>query len=137
MNTQQQHELLRKHFGRVPEHYALYPLPDNKRGGQEYACIGMTLATGGVLIFEFDFSVPGILCPIPWRCLENGVPHICKTCEWNMWRGKGTDYCTGTEEIVDGECLDWELGPAAHESAAAEYFKQLHEKNYGKISVSV
>ena len=97
MNTQKQHELLLKHFGRVPEHYTLYPLPDDKRGSQEYACIGMTIETGEVLLFEFDFTVPGRFC-LPWECLENSIPHHCKTCEWNLWRGKGTSYCTETEK---------------------------------------
>lgn len=136
MNKQQQHDLLTKHFGRVPEHYTLYPLPDEKRGGQEYACIGMTMESGEVLLFEFGFTVPGSHC-IPWECLENSIPRQCKTCEWDFWRGKGTSYCTETEEISAGECPDWEISPDVLRTAAAEYYKQLHEKHYGKISVSV
>lgn len=136
MNTQQQHDLLKKHFGRVPERYTLYPLPDDRRGGQEYACIGMTTEAGEVLLFEFDFTVPGRFC-LPWECLESSIPHHCSTCEWNLWRGKGTSYCTKTEEISNGECPDWDISPDALSLAAAEYYKQLHEKHYGKISVSV
>ena len=36
MNTQQQHNFLLERYGRIPEHYSLYLLPDDKRGGQEY-----------------------------------------------------------------------------------------------------
>ena len=136
MTTQQQHDLFKKHFGRVPERATLYPLPDDKRVGQEYACIGMTTETGEVLLFEFDFTVPGRFC-LPWECLENSIPHHCKTCEWNLWRGKGTSYCTETEEITSGECKAWEISPDVLRTAAAEYYKQLHEEHYGKISVSV
>ena len=135
MNTQQ-HDILRKHFGRVPEHYTLYPLPDDKRGGQEYACIGLTTETGEVLLFEFDFTVPGRFC-LPWECLENSVPHHCNTCEWDFCRGKGTPYCKATEAICSGECPDWEISPEAVNPAVIAYYKQLHEKHYGKISVSV
>ena len=136
MTTQKQHDLFKKHFGRVPERATLYPLPDDKRGGQEYACIGMTTETGEVLLFEFDFTVPGRFC-LPWECLENSIPHHCKTCEWDFLRGENTLYCPRTAEVISGECPDWELGPMAHVTAEAEYLKQLHEKHYGKISVSV
>lgn len=136
MNKQQEHDILMECFGRVPERYALYPLPDDRRGGQEYARIGMTLGSGEVLIFEFDFSVP-LRFNIPWEDLESSIPHHCKTCEWNLWLGKGTTYCTETEEISSGECPDWEISPDAISLAVAEYYKQLHEKHYGKACVSV
>lgn len=123
-------------FGRVPDHYELYPLPDDRRGGQEYARIGMTLGTGEVLIFEFDFSVPRRI-DIPWEALENSLPHHCKTCEWDFCRGKGTSYCTAKDEVCSGECAYWEISPDAISLAVAEYYKQLHEKHYGKACVSV
>ena len=130
-----QHYLL-EWFGRIPEHYTLYPLPDDRQAAKDRSRIGMALETGEVLIFEYDFTVPGRFC-LPWECLENSIPHHCKTCEWNLWRGKGTSYCTETEEISSGECKAWEISPDVLRTAAAEYYKQLHEKHYGKISVSV
>lgn len=136
MTKQQEQDILMECFGRIPERYTLYPLPDDKRRGQEYARIGMSMESGEVLIFEFDFSVPGWI-GIPWECLESSLSHNCKTCEWDFWRGKGTSYCTVIEEINNGECADWEISPDAISLAAAEYYKQLHEKHYGKACVSV
>lgn len=136
MNKHQQHDFLMKCFGRIPQHYTLYPLPDDKRGGQEYSRIGMTLENGEVLIFEFDFPVPGRI-NIPWESLENSLPHHCKTCEWNLWRGKGTSYCTETEEISSRECPNWEISPDAISLAATEYYKHLHQKHYGNTCISV
>ena len=130
MTKQQEHDILMKCFGRIPERYTLYLLPDDKRGGQEHSLIGMTIGNGEVLIFEFDFSVPGRF-NTPWENLENSIPHQCSTCEWNLWRGKGTSYCTETEEINSGECPYWEISPDALSLAAAEYYKQLHKKHYG------
>lgn len=136
MTKEQEHDILMKCFGRIPERYSLYPLPDDRRGGQEYARIGMTLENGEVLIFEFDFSVPGIF-NIPREDLENSVPHHCSTCEWNLWRGTSTSYCTETEEISSGECPDWEILQDENSLAAAAYYKRLHEKHYGKACVSL
>ena len=136
MTKEQEHDILRECFGRVPERYTLHLLPDDRRGGREYDRICMTLGSGEVLIFEFDFSVPGRFT-IPWEDLENSIPHHCSTCEWNLWRGKGTSYCTETEEISSGECLGWEISPDVLSLAAAEYYKQLHKKHYGKACVSV
>ena len=136
MNKQQQHDLLMKCFGSIPEHYTLYPLPDDKRGGQEYVSIGVTTKNGEVLVFEFDFSVH-IGFSIPWEDLDNSLPHHCKTCEWDFWRGKGTSYCKATEEICSGSCPDWEISPDVLGDAKAEYYKQLHEKHYGKVCISV
>lgn len=136
MSKQHEHNLLMECFNRIPEHYTLYLLPDDKRGGQTYSRIGMTTENGEVLIFEFDFSVPGH-SSIPWEDLDNSIPHHCKTCEWNLWRGKDTSYCTETEEVSSGECTDWEISPDAIRLATAEYYKQLHEKCYGKNCISV
>ena len=136
MTISQQHEILSKCMGRIPEHYTLYPLPDDKRLGQDYSYIGMTTETGEILLFEFDFTVPGRFC-LPWECLENSIPHHCSTCEWDFMRGKCTSYCTETEEITSGECKAWEISPNVFGIAAAEYYKQLHEKHYGKTCISV
>lgn len=127
-----QHYLL-EWFGRTPEHYTLYPLPDDRQAvaAKERSRIGMTLESGEVLIFEFDFSVPPQF-EIPWEDLENSIPHHCITCEWNSERGKGTPYCISTQDIRGGTCPEWEISPNAIRLATVEYYKQLHEKNYGK-----
>lgn len=52
-----QHYLL-DWFGRNLEHYTLYPLPDDRRAGKDCSRVGMTLESGEVLIFEFDFVPP-------------------------------------------------------------------------------
>ena len=137
MTKQQQHELLQNRFGRVPEHYTIYPLPDDKRGGQEYARIGMTTETGEVLLFEFDFCVH----TIPQNVLERLVAHDCNTCTWVFMRNAhaedGWDRCQNPPQASGNECENWEMSRSAHRFAEAEYYKKLHEKHYGKISVSV
>ena len=47
-------------FGRVPNHYELYPLPANIEPRNEHARIGVTGENGTVYIFEFDFTPPGV-----------------------------------------------------------------------------
>ena len=136
MNTQQQHNFLMERYGRIPEHYSLYLLPDDKRGGQEYVYTCMEAENGEVLFFEFDFSAASRFS-IPWEELENSILHHCSTCEWDYCRGKGTSYCKATEEISSGACPDCEIGPEAVHPAVIAYYKQLHERHYGKISVSV
>lgn len=136
MNRQHAHSILMECFGRIPEHYTLYLLPDDKRGSQEFSRIGMTTENGEALIFEFDFSVPRRL-DIPWEYLENSLPHHCKTCEWNFCRGKDTSYCAETEEICSGECPNWEISPDAINLAIAEYYKQLYKKHYGTACISL
>ena len=131
MNKLQEHKLLMECFNRIPEHYTLYLLPDDKRGGQEYSRFGMTMESGEVLIFEFDFSVPCRM-EIPWEDLENSLPHHCKTCEWDFCRGKGTSYCTAKDEVCSGECAYWEISPDSISLSMAEYYKKLYEKHYGK-----
>ena len=136
MTKEQQHNFLMERYGRIPEHYSLYLLPNDKRGGQEYSYTCMEAEDGSVLFFEFDFAA-ACRFSIPWEDLENSVPHHCSTCEWDFCRGKSTSYCKAIEEICSGECPDWEMGPIAHNLAVETYLKQLHEKHYGKISVSV
>ena len=134
MNKSQEHKLLLECLNRIPEHYTLYLLPNDKRGGSEYSRHCMTMEIGEVLLFEFDFSVPGRF-NIPWEDLENSIPHHCSTCEWNFWRGKGTSYCTEMEEISCGECPKWEISPDVISLAMAEYYKKLYEKHYGNNCV--
>ena len=137
MTKQQQHDLFKKHFGRVPERATLYPLPDDKRGGQEYACIGMTMESGEALLFEFDFCV----YTIPQHELQCLVQHDCSTCLWafmlNAHEEDGWDRCMNPPKVPVDECDNWEMSRTARRFAEAEYYKQLHEKHYGKISVSV
>jgi len=127
------HHYLLEWFGRIPEHYTLYPLPDDRQAiaVKDRFRIGMTLESGEVLIFEYDVPVP---CrqDIPWEDLENSLPHHCQTCEWDFMRGKGTSYCRSAQEICGGACPEWEISPDAIRLATVEYYKQLHEKHYGK-----
>lgn len=125
-------------FGTKPEKCTVYPLPVWSPVKTENAYIISKKAENGeVFIFEFGFPVPINTCEISWRELESSIPHHCSTCEWDFCRGKGTPYCKATEEICSGECPDWDLAPDAIRLAGLEYYKQLHEKHYGKISVSV
>ena len=56
---------------KLMEHYTLYPLPDNRKGPDATYCRkSITLDSGEVLVFEFDF-VP---CAF-WDDLENHIPH--------------------------------------------------------------
>lgn len=129
------HPLL-KWFGRVPEHYELYPLPDGRTPEKESDRIGMTTEDGKVLIFEFDFAVPRMF-GIPWEDLDNSVQHCCETCEWDFCRGKNLPYCPSTESEQHEGCDTWELSPDMICFARAEYYKILHKKHYGKTCISV
>ena len=123
-------------FGRVPDHYELYPLPDDRKKGVESARISMTMEDGKVLIFEFDFVAPRML-DIPWEDLDSSVQHCCETCEWNFCRGKNAAYCSSVETERRETCDVWELSPDVVCFARAEYYKILHKKHYGKTCISV
>lgn len=137
MTTQQQHEFLQKHFGRVPEHYTLYPLPDERRGGPKYSNYGMTMEDGRVYFFEFDFCV----YTIPQDELESLIPHDCGTCHWAFMKDEPEEerklFCPLPPDDPGTGCAGWEISRSATRIAEAEYYKRLHEKHYGKISVSV
>lgn len=47
-------------FGRIPNHYELYPLPVGVKAGVDHTRIGITGENGKVYIFEFDFTPPGM-----------------------------------------------------------------------------
>lgn len=134
MNIQQQHDFLLEHWGSVPEHYTLYPLPDDKHIGRKYSCIGIAMDCGRVLIFEFGFVVPGPI-HLPFRCFEDNVPHNCETCEKNMVQGE--PKCPIIGENRAESCHSCGIAQEIINHAAAEYYRNLHEKHYGKISVSV
>ena len=123
-------------FGRVPDHYELYPLPSGITPGKESTRVGMTMENGKVLIFEFDFSVPRMLS-IPWEDLDNSVRHCCETCEWDFCRGKSAIYCPSAEGEYRELCNAWELSPDVICLAQAEYYKRLHEQHYGNTCISV
>lgn len=124
-------------FGRVPDHYELYPLPDNRKGGTEHSRYGMTMEDGKVLIFEFDFCADDIS---PGE-LESLVSHDCHTCRWlfmlNANPDDGWELCQNPPQTPGDQCHSWEISRYALLVAKAEHYKRLHEKHYGKISVSV
>ena len=127
-------------FGRTPDHYALYPLPENQRNGKDISRIGMTLPTGEVNIFEFDFSVPPQFS-IPREDLESCAKQQCSTCEWGFMHAHEEDprcdICPEPPKSQTEPCVYWEISPDAERYAAAEYYRQLHEKNYGSTRISV
>lgn len=125
--------LIEKENNIMLEHYTLYPLPDNRKGPSSTYCRkSITLDSGEVLVFEFDF-VPHTF----WDDLENHIPHNCATCEWVDFRGRGTSYCKTPTETPEAHCEDWELSPDVIRFAQSEYYKYLHNKHYGTTSVSV
>lgn len=125
-------------FGVRPEKCTVYPLPYWSPVKIESSyIIGKKENSGEIFIFEFGFPVPMDISGIPCNELDSVLPHTCKTCEWNFWRGKGTSYCKETTEITAGACPAWELSPDAIRLAEIEYYKQLHEKHYGKVCVSL
>lgn len=121
-------------FGRVPEHYALYPLPECKQAAREKTRISVTTEDHKVSIFEFDFRAPRIL-DISWEDLEESVDHCCETCEWDFCRGKSKAYCPSVAGEHREECSAWELSPSADSLARAEYYRMLHEQHYGKTCI--
>lgn len=79
----------------------------------------------GPLVLEFDFI------PAEPTTLQLGmfVPHNCTTCEWKPCKtgcSRGADNIPGVDP-----CKNWEIGPAAFETAYIEYYKDLHRKRYG------
>lgn len=134
-NSPSVHPLL-KWFGRVPEHYELYPLPDGRTAEKENGRISMTVGNGKVIIFEFDFAAPRMF-DIPWEDLCNSIQHCCPTCEWGFCRGKNATYCPKTRAERTEICTAWELSPNMVSFAKAEYYKIPHEKHYGKTRISV
>lgn len=79
----------------------------------------------GPLVLEFDFI------PAEPTTAQLGVfvPHYCSTCEWNHCLtscSKGNNNTPGADP-----CKNWEIGPAAFETAYIEYYKDLHRKHYG------
>lgn len=112
------HPLLER-LGRVPDHYELYPLPDDKKGGEAYSSIVMTMDDGKVFGFEFDFSVDTL--ELPWSDNKSITEKHCQQCK--------TGGCPDNED-------SWVCNHAAC-PAKVEYLKILHEVNYGKMCISV
>lgn len=135
MNKQYEHNLLKVCLNRIPEHYTLYLLPDAKRGGQRYACISMTMESGGAYVFEFDFFVE----PIPVGRIDNLADCGCSTCCYEHLKKEPLDNqrgCCPGPTFPDGNgCEYWAFSENALKNAEVEYYKQLHEKCYGKNAV--
>ena len=123
-------------FGRVPDHYELYALPDGKKAAGVKNRISVTTEDEKVFNFEFDFRVPN-KNDIPWKDLDNSVKHCCKTCEWDFCRGKNAVYCPSKEGEHREACTAWNLSPDAVRIAMAEYYKKLHEQHYGNTCIAV
>lgn len=123
-------------FGTKPEKCTVYPLPVWSPVKTENAYIISKKAENGE-VFLFEFGFPVSLDCIPWKDLENSIPHHCKTCDWAYFEAKGTPYCPNKDDVCSGSCPGWEMSWGAVSIAQLEYCKQLHEKHYGKIRVSV
>lgn len=80
----------------------------------------------GPLILAFDFI------PEEPTTAQLGefVPHNCSTCE-GIPRADGCGIAPQNTRRTE-QCSNWKIGPAAFAVANVEYYKDLHEKHYGK-----
>ena len=129
------HPLLGK-LGRVPDHYEIYPLPDDKKGGETCISIVMTMDDGKVFGFEFGFCVE----QITQQEMERFIPHNCSTCCWEFMKKEPERerkvVCPLPPENPGIDCEGWKISRRAMRLAEIAYYKQLHEKYYGTRCIS-